>query len=390
LKIGVFTGNRADWGLLAPIVKALLKEPNYQVSLWIGGDHWGSGTVDEVRQALPHVPYNALNTLSKVEWEALNALPPAQRNWAVTQTHSQQAAALLQAEPLDLIVVLGDRVETFAVTYTAFYMPCWVLHLGGGDWTEGGCPDDRLRYLLSELAHLHATFSPSSAQRLLQRGEEAWRVRCIGNPSLDVVRDSELLSRDALCAELGLNPQQPIALFTQHPVPAESQEETLAAFKHSLEALHSTPNLQVVATYPNSDGHGQALHTLIENEQAKNYSHWRWVRSLGHQHALSWMQACDVVVGNSSSGLYETAFFKTPSITIGPRQAGRERANNVLSSVYGVEPLQKALQHALYNTAFLQQVKNSVNPFGEGTSGHQLLEWLSNVKWDKKSLVKRL
>lgn len=386
--IAIFTGNRAEWGLLQPIAQALQAHPDFDLRLWVGGDHWGAGTVDEIK-VTGFDELIALNQLSSEEWKALRKLPPAQRSLVVTQRHLADAETILKQGAPDFVMVLGDRVEAFAIAYAVFYHSPWLLHLAGGDWTEGGCPDDRLRFLISEVAHLHGTFSEQSAQRLLARGEEPWRVKVLGNPALDRLKQLELLPKATLCKEVGFDPTQPVALFTQHPVPGESEQTTLEAFQASLNALEKS-GYQVVATYPNTDAHGDALYQLISRHKAKWLPGWHWAESLGQVRYFSWMAACDVVVGNSSSGLYETPLFKKASITVGPRQAGRERSTNVLAVPYGEEALSDALGKVLTDSSFQNQVQACVSPFGEGDCIPRLLDWLTKFNEGQEARQKRL
>jgi UDP-hydrolysing UDP-N-acetyl-D-glucosamine 2-epimerase len=376
-KIAVFTGNRAEFGLLLPLLEALQAHPALTPLLWVGGEHAKSGTLAEIE---------ALYSGS-IDWRfepnptemAQGGLPAWASAWLPqTQQHLQQAVQALATQNPDVLIILGDRIEAFPVAYaTLFHPTTYFLHLGGGDWTEGGCPDDRLRYLLSELAHLHGCFTPSSTERLCQRGEEAWRLRCVGSPAVENALNTPLTDKTELCEAVGFDPAQPIALFTQHPVPDESLETTVSAFKASLEGLKAS-GYQVLATHPNRDAHGEALLHVLQQEEVENSS-IHWVTSLGQQGYLNWLKACDVVVGNSSSGLYEAVLFGKPSLTLGNRQAGRERPANVLPLPYGAQVLTDTLNRLKNDTLFYQSLSQTQHPFGDGQFSRKLCQWLSEL-----------
>lgn len=357
--IAVFSGNRAEYGLLYPILKAIHEHPNLTLHLYAGGDHTRLGTISEIEaDGLPifqtlgyDTPLDGNSPASLMSVATADILPKMQQHFAKKRP--------------DVFFVLGDRYESFGATLAAFYEKIPVAHLGGGDMTEGGCVDDTLRFMISDIAHVHFCISKDSADRLLQRGEESWRIHVTGSPVIDNIANIQLLNKEALCAETGLNPNLPIILFTQHPIPSEGQI-TVQAFSDSIQALGElgeSRQVQVIATHPNQDGFGEQFTTLIEDAKRK-YPNISWNASLGRVHYLSWMAVCDAVLGNSSSGLIETPFFKTASVTVGPRQKGRYRAENILACDYGVETVKQAISTALFDESFLKKVKTCSQVFG--------------------------
>jgi UDP-hydrolysing UDP-N-acetyl-D-glucosamine 2-epimerase len=347
--VGVFTANRAEYGLLAPLLQAIDHAEDLALNLMVAQDHWLTGSVDEITAdgfaiAIPLKP-NA---------DAACLEQPGQRMVALCADLMTQLAN--QTRHLDALVILGDRFEAAACAMAARLLNIPIIHIGGGDMTQGGCVDDDLRYMISCLASWHCPTTHTSQNRLLHMGISPDRTFVTGSLVYDNIHQQPLLHKTALFSQLGLHCHQPVALFTQHPIPAEGLT-TVTHFDHSLVALHTlhtTLGLQTVATYPNRDGYADALQTVI------NRHNWAvWVPSLGRLRYLSMMAVCNVVVGNTSSGLIETPFFNVPSVTIGPRQAGREKGNNVLVSDYGVAPVKHAIEHAL----FMQPVTH--NPFGQ-------------------------
>lgn len=356
-KVAVFTGNRAEYGLLFPVLQAIHHASDLALCLIVGGDHPHQGTIVEIqRDGFP------IHTVLKDD--SFFAGTASQRMCGMTAFTTRFLQTALEQEQPDCFLVLGDRFETFAAALAAFYEKIPILHLGGGDITEGGCVDDALRFMISEMAAHHVVFSREAREHLIRRGIPSENIFLTASPIFDNLRQTRLIPKVELIADLGdsrFNGNQPIALFTQHPIPAEGMQ-TVRYFQQSLDALAGM-EISVIATYPNFDGLRNELLAVIEVSR-RQHANITWVPSLGRQRYLSWMAACDVVVGNSSSGLIETPFFQKPSVTIGPRQAGRVRGKNVIEASYGIEPVRSAIRKALHDHVFLQEVKQSENPFG--------------------------
>jgi UDP-hydrolysing UDP-N-acetyl-D-glucosamine 2-epimerase len=265
-----------------------------------------------------------------------------------------------------------------------FYYGIPIIHLAAGDTTQGGCPDDQLRFALSALASLHVCFSAHSRQRLQDclghTPTLAGRVLQVSSPVVESIAQLTLTPKADLCHELDLNPDLPVALVTQHPIPppAETEATSVAGFEVILATLAKYTHLQVILTSPNLDSPaGVAMQALAQAQATQHHAQgWRWQPTLGRQAYLSWLAAASVVVGNTSSGLYETPCFGTPSISVGLRQAGRERAGNVLSVALGDEAaLSEALTRTLTDEAFIAQCQQVHSPFvlpqGQGGTGSQ-------------------
>lgn len=366
--IAVFTGNRAEYGLLYPVISAIHQHPGLALQLYVGGDHTRLGTVREIEE-------DGLPIFRKLQYgfDATRLSAPALMAQATASIMPTMQQAFSD-DPPDFLLVLGDRYETFAAVLAAFYTKIPIAHIGGGDVTEGGCVDDVLRFLISDLAQVHFVISKDSGERLIVRGSNPADVHVTGSPVIDNLANTPLIERNKLCEIYRLKSEQPIILFTQHPVPAEG-EKTVGYFQASVAALADSKDVQVIATVPNQDGFGQQFSAIIADSR-KNHANIRWVDSLGREHYLSWLSACDVVVGNSSSGLIETPFFRKPSITVGDRQKGRLRADNVIACDYGVEPLKQAVLKALTDRDFQQQLNTLQNPFGDSPCAKKICEIL--------------
>lgn len=372
--ISVFTGSRADYGLLHPLLVGLVACETIEPTLLIGGDHFGnvSGFLEAIEMtALKH---RVLMPLHKGE----KLLPQSLSKRMYTHQKAMTKWIHAQTQPPQLLVILGDRLEAMGVALAGFAFGIPILHLAAGDTTTGGCVDDRLRFAISSLATATVSFSQNSHERILKQGLVP-ETHALHTASLSV--DNALsvseMSREEFCHSLGLNSQLPFLIFTQHPVPAEG-EETLSYLKASLEALASLEGIQVLATTPNSDAFHKPLKALIQETQVR-FPQIKWVENLGFVRYIQALRHCAGVVGNSSSGLYETPLFNVPCLNIGTRQANRERANNVIDCAYGVESVKAGLHTLLRDEAFLKSLQQIESPFGSRPATPEIITFIQQV-----------
>ncbi len=369
IRVAVFTGNRAEYGLLSPVIKALQHHPHFKVELFVGGDHLTSGSFKEIENDGVPIERTLTNAPALYD-EQLKSDPSALMCLNSANFISQMHSIFSEGTP-DWLLVLGDRFETFAVALAAFYHTIPIAHIAGGDITGGGCVDDTLRFSLSELASLHFVVSEPAKHTLLHRGEDDWRVILSGSPAIDNLLNTNLTPKEELYPSFNIPLTHHVALFTQHPVPADGTQ-TIIDMKTSLDTLNNyaqaqqaegkTP-LSIIATDPNQDGFSSDIASLIADSQ-QQHEHIQWHASLGKQAYLSWLASCSVVVGNSSSGFIETPFFKRATINIGHRQAGRLHGDNVIHCNNTPEAISSALDKALYNEAFITSLTMMSNPYG--------------------------
>jgi GDP/UDP-N,N'-diacetylbacillosamine 2-epimerase (hydrolysing) len=360
--VGIFTANRAEYGLLAPLIAALKHTHDLQPVLLVAQDHWLTGTVAEI-EADGHAVDIPLKPVP------LPAdLPPGQRMTRLCADLMHQLAAY-PPRPMDALVILGDRFEAAACAMAARLLEITLIHLGGGDITQGGCVDDDLRNVITCLSQWHGPMTTQSSNRLLSMGIDPSRIVVTGSLGYDNIHQLPLLAKADIYALYQLNPDQPVALFTQHPIPADGPA-TVTHFDQSLQALkalHQSHGLQTIASHPNSDGYNAELKQVMAQHP------WvTWAPSMGRLRYLSMMGACDVVVGNTSSGLIETPFFGTPSVSIGPRQAGRQRGPNSQTCPYGIEAVSLAVKQALKQGRY----PLACNPFGHAPAAPVIIQQL--------------
>ena len=104
---------------------------------------------------------------------------------------------------------------------------------------------------------------------------------------------------------------------------------------------------------------------------------------------LGLLRRCTALVGNSSAGIIESGFLNVDVINIGPRQSGRERADNVIDVEYGAAEVKKALETILRRRKNKMQSKPATL-YGRGNSGPKIASCLANVTLNQNLKQKRV
>ncbi len=84
----------------------------------------------------------------------------------------------------------------------------------------------------------------------------------------------------------------------------------------------------------------------------------------------------------------ETASFALPTVNIGMRQQGRERARNVLDAAAERNAIRKALEKA-QSREFRESLVGMANPYGDGRAAEKIVEVLTTVPLGRELLIKR-
>jgi UDP-N-acetylglucosamine 2-epimerase (non-hydrolysing) len=357
----VFVGGRADLGPLTPVIAQLCAAPGIDVLVATAIALDAPALAAELSSAgLADLP-----TVTGVGPQLEGTEP---RSLAAAGAAASVGMAGLLGEG-DVLVVLGDRWELPWVVMPAVIAGIPVVHLHGGEITEGAI-DERVRHAVTKLADQHCVASEDAAQRLLQLGEEPARVHVTGAPGLDRYAGQRPAGDAEVADLLGGAWRRPLALFTYHPV---TTEEPAVSARRAAAALRATAASagSVLVTHPGPDrGREEVLEALLD--EAGGHRHVTVIRSLGPLYPAV-VAACDVVVGNSSSGVIEAAAFAVPAVDIGARQQGRLRGANVLHADEDDASIADALARAL-DPAFRASVAGMTNPYGDGSASVRIAE----------------
>ena len=323
-RIAVVSTGRSDYSIYRPLLQAIQAHPDLQLQVLATGMHLDERfgrTVDLVEK-------DGFPVAARIP--VLQADDTAQGIAAAMAAGVAGFGAHYAAAAPDLLVVLGDRFEMFAAALAAVPFNLPILHLHGGELSEGAM-DDRFRHALTKLSHLHGVATEVYRRRVIQLGEEPWRVLYCGALALDNLRSLRRLTRAELEQRFDLDLSESPLLVTLHPTTnapelAGPQTEAL------LEALQQL-GLPVVFTMPNADTAGSVIRARLL-EFCQNHRRARWVENFGPEAYYSMLAEARAMVGNSSSGLLEAPSFALPVVNLGDRQKGRLRAANVIDAPF--------------------------------------------------------
>lgn len=388
--IAVFSGNRAEYGLQYPILRAIRDHPDLDYRLIVSGAHLDSNfgrTISEIHQDGFDIHAEvAIDMSGGDRFATARAIG----------TGILSLAPVLHALSPDVFLIYADRFEGFAAVITGTQMNIPTAHVEGGDITEGGALDDSVRHAMTKLAHLHYTTNEQATNRILAMGEEPWRVQTVGFPAIDLIVDGNYAKPPELTQRLGLDPARAVVIFTQHSVTTEF-EEAAPQLRPSLEALSrlADEGVQVILTYPNNDAGGDTITRVLREFSGVSHPNMQLHKSLGRYAyhgllALARMPGGRVAcVGNSSSGIKETPVFGCPTVDIGSRQQGRLRADNVIGAGYDAEAIYAAARRCLFDEEFRALCAATKNPYGGGKAGKLIADSLATVDLHAKRILRK-
>jgi UDP-hydrolysing UDP-N-acetyl-D-glucosamine 2-epimerase len=365
-RIAVATGSRAEFGLLAPVMRAIADHPQLDIAVLVAGTHLlgPEPTVTEVEASFDiagRIPMQEPGETSRTrDAEALGRGVSGFASWIGRNT-------------VDCMLVLGDRIEAFAAAAAASVAGIRVVHMHGGDRAPG-IADEAMRHAITKLSHIHLPATQLSAQRIIAMGELPARVHVVGSPAVDGLDAISALDDEAFDA-LGT----PDIVVLQHPLGRPVDHEQAVA-SGVFEACRRAG--RVLAMHPNHDPGREGIVAAIDGAGLDGCRH------LPRHEFVGLLRRVRLLVGNSSAGLIECAALGVPSVNIGPRQDGRERPDNVLD-VPDPGPDDFHAVQAAIATALAGPSAPARHPFGDGDAGLRTAEVLAGFDPRTHPLTKK-
>jgi len=370
VKILVATGARADYGHLRPLFKLLLDTPAFEPTLLVTGSH----TLPQFGASLDEIRNDRF---------PIATIMPLQHSDDTPSGIASAMSVILSAAPNALtaagagaLIVYGDRWEMLALSIAATLSGIPLVHIGGGDTTEGAY-DEVFRHSITKMGHLHFPTSEGARRRILQLGEDPACVFNVGSLAVDALQSVETLPRSEFSKVTGYHFCSKNLLITFHPetVGSSSNKDT-EEFLGALSDVSSDYGMLV--TLPGLDTGTIFIHQAFQ-EFVAGRPNAMISSSLGHRNYISALSLFDVLVGNSSSGIYEAPSLGIRTVNIGNRQRGRECAASIQSVACERNEIATAIDSALQGGRVTVE-----NPYGNGDSAAQirdiLLDWLPSER----------
>lgn len=378
-RIAFVTTARSDYNTMYPVMRQASDDSAVEEQIFCAGMH----TVAKFGNTWKQLESDGLNICEKVVY-----LNYDDDQYAFSDELGKGVIAFTEAfkkHRPDIICVSGDRIENMSLYVAATSLKIPIAHMCGGDITEGAV-DNQIRHMMTKLSHIHFVSMPEHARRVIQMGEEPWRVVLTGDAAVDVIVNREKRDRQWLESFLGLNNNEAFIVTTYHPQTL-GEDTSLEQYANLLVVLCGLQERPVMI-YPNIDPGFKALVDMLENFKQRRPDAIQ-CKSFDRNAFYCLMDYAEFMIGNSSSGLWEAPSFGLPAINIGDRQAGRVRGDNVIDVTgLSIDELQSAVAKAR-DTSFKKSLQDMANPYGEGKAAKLTVDTLRDIPLDDKLLVKK-
>ncbi len=373
-KICFVTGTRAEYGLLSRLMRLVEDEDSTQLQIVATNMHLlpeygetyreieSDGFSVDVKVPMRRLSDDALGIITSMSEEILG-----------------MGRAYEELKP-DMVILLGDRYEILVAAEVALIYRIPVVHIHGGEITEGAF-DDAIRHAVTKMSALHFTSTEEYRMRVIQMGEHPDRVFNVGSLGVENIKSVKLMDKDELERSLDFRISDKTILVTYHP-------ETLGdiSVKDSIEsllsALESIQDLNIIFTMPNSDTGRDDIAESIKNYVEKHPGRARAFKSLGLIRYLSALHYVKAVVGNSSSGIIEVPSMGIPTLNIGDRQKGRIHGASVYDCGSDTASIVEGLRIVL-SDKFRQVAETSANPYEKENTAENIFKVISSYPLDK-------
>ena len=376
-KIAVVTTSRADYSHLYWPLHDLSRHPEVDLQLIVTGSHLSP----EFGVTVGEIERDGLAIAARIECLLSSDTDVGMAKTIGVATLSL-ADCLGQMRP-DLLLLIADRYEMLAPAAVALALRIPIAHIEGGEISEGAI-DDAVRNALTKMSHIHFTSTFAARDRAIALGEEEWRVHRAGAPSIDHLRRDTLHTRKQVEQQLQIDLQQPTTVVAYHPVTIA--RDTTRECDELFSALQQIAG-QIIFCYPNADAGSRELIERTRQFQQQRPDAHIFV-NLPALIYWSLLKNVDLMIGNSSSGIMETPSFALPTVNVGMRQQGRERARNVVDAAPSETDIRAKIAIAR-SPQFRQSLQGMQNPYGDGYAAEKIVKVLTSAPLGEELLMKK-
>lgn len=367
INVCIITAARSEYGLLKWVIDGVHNDKELELQLVVTGAHLS----EEHGKTVQFIEEDGYPIAARVD---MHLASDSKKDIVRSMGHCSigMADTLADLQP-DIVVVLGDRYELLPIVSASLVMGIPVAHISGGDVTEGAI-DNEVRNAVSMMSAIHFPGVESSAENLRRMLGKDALIYTAGEPGLESFLRFDLMSREELAENIGLDVNKKWCLVTLHSETKLSLEENLGMVQDLFETMQQTKDVQFVISKANADFGGMQINEFWDEAVKQDTDKYHLYSSLGQRRYLSFMQQTVGVIGNSSSGIVEAPFLGIPVINIGDRQKGRHLCKNVIQS----DRTKVAIEYAFKK--MLVQPKIVDTYYGDGHTSEfiitKLKEWL--------------
>ena len=262
----------------------------------------------------------------------------------------------------DLIMLYGDRAESLAAAVVANNFNIPICHFQGGDLS--GNIDEKFRHAISKLSNLHFTSNEKSRKRLIKMGESPKNCYSFGDSHIDslrkVLRNQQ--SFDLIKKKYKLSNDYIVLLF--HP-DGTSKKKNFDYSKIIFESIEKIKK-QIIVVYPCTDIGYEGIIKSIEISKKKN-KNINVYKNIKYNDFIRILKNADFLIGNSSSGIIESAYLDLPVINLGNRQKNRLSNENIINSAINKKKILNSIKK-IKTKKFKSKMNRLKKYYGNGLS----------------------
>jgi len=374
-KILAFSSIRSDYDIMSPLYKLFYEDDEIDFKIIVSGAHLSHKfgySVEQIRK-------DGFEILLEIE-TLLSSDTGLSRVKSASFLLQNSLETIAKFNP-DLMIYAGDREDVLIYAMIGGYLNIPTIHVYAGDHVKDGYIDNPIRHATSKLSTAHFVALEEHKKRLVRMGEDKRRIFVIGNISLDKFVHFQPLTKSEIKNYFKIQDGfDKFALMIFHPITEEIHNVDLY-FENILRNLEER-KINTFVSYPNVDPGNQKLLNVID--KYKKNKNFIFYKNLDRELFMSIYKHSLFIIGNSSSGICESASLKIPAINVGLRQTGRFADKNVIFCGTSYQDISNSIDRAL-SKEFLEKLKNLKNSYGDGNSARKAYEIIKTI--DFKSMI---
>lgn len=364
------TGTRADYGKLKPLISIVESLEEFDLNIFVTGMHtlsrYGSTYMEIEEDGFSDYLYVLINQIYDESMDLILA------NTIIGLSR------YLHENPVDMIIIHGDRLESLAGAIVGSFRNILVCHIEGGE--RSGTLDELLRHAITKLSHKHLVANAEAAKRVRQLGENPSSIHEIGSPETDAMLSESLPSIEEVKKRYEIKFKK-YSILIFHPVTTESKQ-----FYNVVQNLVNAvikSNLNYVVIYPNNDeGSGVILNSY--KNKFKDNPNFKLFPSMRFEYYLTLLKNSNFIIGNSSSGIREAPFYGVKTVNIGTRQSNRYSYQSIINTSYIEEEIINAI-NKVNNSGKSEKSRH----FGFGNSAEQFAKLITDEQFWEVDIQKQ-
>ncbi len=372
-KILGITSIRSDYDLMFDLYQGVSSSPHFIFKLLVSGAHLSKSygyTIDNIEN-------DGFDILAEIE-----TLIDSDSNKSRVKTASillQNSIEIVDNWKPDLIIYAGDREDVLIFALLGSYMKIPTAHFYGGDHASDGHVDNPVRHACSKLSTYHFVSTQRHKNRLQSIGESNKRIFMVGAIQLDRIKRHKKLSLSNLREKINLPKKySAYCILIFHPLDKD-QLQYAKHFENIIKALLSFQFYIYCGSANTDPGNKDSMGVVnkyVDNQQVHFYGNYP------REQFLDLFVNSKFLIGNSSSGIIESASVPMPVINVGERQYGRDTSGNVIFCNSSINNIKQAIE-VVTNQDFISKVQATQNVYGDGKSAERSLRILEQLQFNK-------